>query len=169
MSFSNAISLVVKVSRTGSPLSSARTLTTITSSLRVCCLMATGPGLKNLGDESSATKLVENKISDSLSSSIYLDGAVNTVVESNSITGSSKEGICLDYGCLNVTLFFNQILHNGDRYNKSDDDSPRTLSFNMAMRTAPPRPNFREFRSITQVFAPLLPIKSATTTAQASK
>ena len=104
---------------------SARTLTTITSSLEGLLpdgYWARAEKISEMSLPPTRGFLVENKISDSLSSGIYLDGAVNTVVESNSITGSSKEGICLDYGCLNVTLFFNQILHNGDRYNKSDDD-----------------------------------------------
>ena len=66
--------------------------------------------------------IFDNKVVHSQSSGIYLDGAVDLVVERNIISNASKEGICLDYGCMNAYVVGNSILANGDRYGKSDDD-----------------------------------------------
>ena len=72
----------------------------------------------------------DNKIIKSKSSGIYLDGAINLIVEGNTITDSSKEGICLDYGCFNVLVVGNLITSNGDRYGKTDDDLQKDFVFN---------------------------------------
>ena len=66
--------------------------------------------------------IFDNKIIHSQSSGIYLDGAVDLVVERNIVSNASKEGICLDYGCINAYVMCNSILANGDRHGKSDED-----------------------------------------------
>lgn len=69
--------------------------------------------------------IINNRISFSTSSGIYLDGAVETLLESNIIENCSKEGLCLDYGCLNVFVTLNKISFCGERSNKSDEDLAR--------------------------------------------
>lgn len=69
--------------------------------------------------------IINNFISQSTSSGVYLDGAVELILESNIIEHCSKEGICLDYGCLNVAVACNKIIACGERSQKSDEDLAR--------------------------------------------
>ena len=62
----------------------------------------------------------ENKIINSKSSGIYLDGAENIEIVDNKITHCSKEGMCLDYGCVSCLVKNNQFKLCGDRYSKTD-------------------------------------------------
>ena len=64
----------------------------------------------------------ENDIVDGLSSGIYLDGAVQTLVLNNLLRGNAKEGICLDYGASANFVAFNTIIINGNRWGKTDQD-----------------------------------------------
>lgn len=69
--------------------------------------------------------IINNFVAESTSSGVYLDGAVELILESNIIEHCSKEGICLDYGCLNVAVVFNKITACGERSQKSDEDLAR--------------------------------------------
>ena len=53
---------------------------------------------------------------------IYLEGAVNCLIENNTIIDNNKEGICFDWGsCYNI--FINNIISlNGERRNVSDEE-----------------------------------------------
>ncbi|RMX11134.1 hypothetical protein EBQ34_10780, partial [Vandammella animalimorsus] len=69
--------------------------------------------------------LEANQVIRNLSSGIYLDGAIETLLIGNQIESNSKEGICLDYGATKNLLLFNQLSGNGNRWGKSDEDLAR--------------------------------------------
>jgi parallel beta-helix repeat protein len=64
--------------------------------------------------------ILGNTVSDGLASGIYLDGAVRTVIYSNTLRGNSKEGLCLDNGSTANVVAANIVSDNGDRWGDPD-------------------------------------------------
>lgn len=68
---------------------------------------------------------MNNTIVGGLSSGIYFDGAVESLIFGNEIRGHSKEGICLDYGATANVVACNTIAANGKRWGKTNQDLAR--------------------------------------------
>ena len=66
-----------------------------------------------------------NRIAMNRSSGVYVDGALQTVLASNTIEGNSKEGVCLDNGSTANVVAYNLIQQNGKRWGKTDADLQR--------------------------------------------
>jgi parallel beta-helix repeat protein len=64
--------------------------------------------------------IVFNRIFQNLSSGIYSDGGVRNTYASNTVTGNSKEGLCLDYGSTANVVTGNVFAQNGDRWGDPD-------------------------------------------------
>jgi len=64
--------------------------------------------------------LLANRVIDGVSSGIYLDGPVRTVVYANIIQGNAKEGLCLDNGATAVVVASNTVMNNGQRWGQPD-------------------------------------------------
>lgn len=61
-----------------------------------------------------------NRVTQNLSSGVYVDGAVQNIIVSNVILGNAKEGLCLDNGSTANVVAANVFEQNGDRWGQPD-------------------------------------------------
>lgn len=71
-----------------------------------------------------------NNVSGGLTSGIYSDGGIETVIFGNVLEGNSKEGLCLDNGSTANVVASNVVHNNGERW--GDPDTVLALDFILA-------------------------------------